>query len=255
MALTFSIVTCTWNSAAYLDACIASVLSQDYPHVEMIFVDGGSTDGTLEKIRALPRPFTLLENIRGGISRAMNEGIRVASGDIVAHLHSDDYYLRADVLSRVAAHLTQSGRDWLFGRIMRDLNGVLHAEGFRAPEYSHARLLRRNFIPHPATFVRRTRLNELHGFDTGLQFAMDYDMWLRLGRKAEPVQLPVPLAAFRVHDGSLSTRHQLAAMEEDFKVRLRHLHRNPASQALHYTRYLARRRQALRMEQQAGVPT
>ena len=253
MPLTFSIITCTWNSAAFLDACIASVLAQDYAHVEMIFVDGGSTDATLEKIRAIPRPVKLLENIRGGISRAMNEGIRIASGDIVAHLHSDDYYLRGDVLSCVAAQLQQSGRDWLFGRIMRDVGGVLQPEGFRAPDYSYARLLRRNFIPHPATFVRRTRLNELHGFDTGLQFAMDYDMWLRLGRKAEPQQLSTPLAAFRVHDGSLSTRHHLAAMEEDFKVRLRHVQRNPATRALHYTRYLARRRQALRSDREAGV--
>jgi glycosyltransferase involved in cell wall biosynthesis len=255
VALTFSIITCTWNSAAYLDACIASVLAQEDAHVEMIFVDGGSTDATLEKIRAIPRPVKLLENIRGGISRAMNEGIRIASGEFVAHLHSDDYYLRADVLSCVAAHLTQSGRDWLFGRIMRDVNGALLPEGFKAPDYSFARLLRRNFIPHPATFVRRTRLNELHGFDTGLQYAMDYDMWLRLGRKTEPVQLNTPLAAFRVHEGSLSTRHHLAAMEEDFKVRLRHIHRNPATRAMHYTRYLARRRQAMRTEREAGVQT
>jgi len=244
--MTISIVTCTWNSAQYLDACITSILAQDYPHVEMIFVDGGSTDGTLEKIRALQRPYRLLENVRGGVSRAMNEGIRIASGEVVAHLHSDDYYLRHDVLSSVMRQLDDSGRGWLFGRIERDIDGQLHAEGFRAPEYSYARLLRRNFIPHPATFVRRELLLQMHGFDTGLLYAMDYDLWLRLARLGDPVQVAGPLAAFRVHEGSLSTRNRLAAMEEDYKVRLRHANRNPASRAIHYTRYLARRRQALR---------
>ena len=59
MALTFSIVTCTWNSASYLRDSIASVLKQDYPHIEYIFVDGGSTDGTLQQIQALKRPYRL----------------------------------------------------------------------------------------------------------------------------------------------------------------------------------------------------
>ncbi|HEX2530777.1 MAG TPA: glycosyltransferase family 2 protein [Burkholderiaceae bacterium] len=249
MALTFSIITCTWNSAAYLDESILSVLMQDYPHVEYVFVDGGSTDGTLDQIRALRRPYRLLENVRGGISRAMNAGVQIATGDIVAHLHSDDYYLQPHVLSTVARHLESSGRAWLFGRIVQDLAGTLRPEGFVAPRYSMTQLLRRNFIPHPATFVRRDLMICAGGFDTSLKYAMDYDMWLRVGRLAKPVQLDEPLAAFRVHQGSLSSRHQLEAMKEDFQVRLAHAGANPLARGMHYTRYLVRRRQAM----QAGA--
>src|SRR4051812_46578480 len=115
MPLTFSIITCTWNSAAYLPESIASVLAQTYPRIEYIFVDGGSTDGTLDQIRALKRPYRLLENVRGGVSRAMNEGMRVATGDVIAHLHSDDYYLEPDVLATVARQMEASGKNWLFG--------------------------------------------------------------------------------------------------------------------------------------------
>jgi GT2 family glycosyltransferase len=251
MTLTFSIITCTWNSAAYLEQSISSVLAQDYPYIEYIFVDGGSTDGTLERIKALQRPYRLLENVRGGISRAMNEGIRIATGDVIAHLHSDDYYLRPSVLSTVAQHMEQSRKGWLFGRIMQDRCGALHPEGYTAPSYSYTQLLKRNFIPHPATFVRRELMNKAQGFNTKFKYAMDYDLWLKLGLLSEPIQLNEPLAAFRVHEGSLSSANKLAAMEEDYRVRQSHVGSNPISRAMHYTRYLVRRQQAIQAE--AGV--
>ena len=128
MALTISVITCTWNSATYLHESVASILAQDHPHIEYIFVDGGSTDGTLEQIRALKRPCRLLQNVRGGVSRAMNEGLRAATGDVIAYLHSDDYYLYPDILSRVAQHLEASGRGWLFGRTMARIDGKLHPD-------------------------------------------------------------------------------------------------------------------------------
>lgn len=245
MPLSFSIITCTWNSAAYLPQSIASVLAQDYPHVEYIFVDGGSTDDTLQQISAVPRPYKLLENVRGGISNAMNAGIRAATGDIIAHLHSDDYYLRPDVLSLVATLLEQKKQGWLFGRTMTDIDGKLLPEGYLAPRYSYAQMLRGNFVPHPATFVRRELMLRTGGFDTKLKYAMDYDLWLKLGCLSEPVQLDVPLAAFREHEGSLSTRNRLAAMEEDFFVRLSHVGRHPIAKAMHYARYFVRRQRAV----------
>lgn len=242
MPLTFSIITCTWNSAAWLDASIASVLAQDHPAIEYIFVDGGSTDGTLDKIRALQRPYRLLEDVGGGISRAMNAGIEAATGDVVAHLHSDDYYLRPDVLSLVNSRLEGSACGWLFGRTVSDIDGRLVPENYVAPRYSRQRLLRGNFIPHPATFVRRTLLQQLGGFDPRFKYAMDYDLWLRLAELSDPVQLDIPLAAFRQHAGSLSSSNRLAAMEEDFRVRLEHAGPAPLAHLAHYARYVVRRR-------------
>jgi glycosyltransferase involved in cell wall biosynthesis len=247
MAPTFSIITCTWNSERYLGESIASVLAQDYPHIEYIFVDGGSSDGTLEQIAALKRPYRLLNNVRGGVSRAMNEGLRVANGDFIAYLHSDDYYLRPDVLSCVARQLKASGRGWLFGRTMSLVDGELRADRFIAPRFSYDRLLRGNFIPHPATFVRRDLLLRAGGFDTHLKYAMDYDLWLKLAAFAEPLQIDEALTAFREHEGSLSSssRTRLAAVAEDFKVRLAHAGRNPLALLAHYARYAVRRRRAM----------
>jgi len=249
MPLTFSIITCTWNSAHWLEASIQSVLMQDHPSIEYIFVDGGSTDGTLERIRRLDRPYTLLENVGGGISRAMNAGIEAATGDIIAHLHSDDYYLRPDVLSLVAGKLEGSRSGWLFGRTVRDVDGKLIPENYVAPRYSAKRLLRGNFIPHPSTFVRRELMQRCGGFNPKFKYAMDYDLWLRLSQMSDPIQLDVALAVFREHAGSLSTSNRLAAMEEDFRVRLAHAGQRPVARLEHYARYFVRRRRAV----QAGA--
>lgn len=248
MAITFSVITCTWNSAAFLSESIASVLAQDYPYIEYIFVDGGSTDGTLEQIHALDRPYHLLKNVRGGVSKAMNEGLRAATGDVIAYLHSDDYYLRPDVLSRVAAHFEASGRKWLFGRTMTLADGKLIPDNYVAPRFSYASLLRGNYIPHPATFVRRELMLRAGGFNTSLKYAMDYDLWLKLAMMAEPLQLDEPFTAFREHEGSLSSssKTRLAAMAEDFGVRLSYASSNPLERLAHYARYFVRRQRIIR---------
>lgn len=245
MSARFSIITCTWNSQPWLAESIISVLRQTGPALEYIFVDGGSTDGTLDMIAAIPREIKLAQHVRGGISNAMNCGLELATGEIVAYLHSDDYYLHDDVLKTVSEAFSSSGCRWLFGRSMRAIDGDLLPEDYLAPLYSRQQLLRGNFIPHPSTFVTRDLLCEAGGFDTALRYAMDYDLWLKLSALAEPIQTSMPLAAFREHVGSLSTRNRIAAMREDLQVRLRHASPNPLARALHLLRYGVRRQRAL----------
>lgn len=237
----FSIVTCTWNSAAYLGQSVDSVLVQDWPHIEYIFVDGGSTDGTLEMIRSIPRQVTLIENVRGGISRAMNAGIAAATGEVIAHLHSDDYYAHPQVLSHVARALNETGAEWLFGRCLSDIGGKRVPEGYVVPRYSYRRLLKGNFIPHPATFVRKSLFDRTGSFNEQIKYAMDYDLWLRLGRLADPFQLDEHLAVFRWHPGSLTSSNRMASFEDDFAVRMRYTSKSPWSIAYHWAHYLVRR--------------
>jgi glycosyltransferase involved in cell wall biosynthesis len=212
--------------------------------IDYIFVDGGSDDGTLQRIRALQRPYQLIEQISGGISRAMNAGIHAARGDIIAHLHSDDFYLRDDVLLNVALAFREHGCRWLYGRTMSCIDGKLVPETYTAPRFSRRRLLRGNFIPHPATFVTRELLWRAGGFDPRLRYAMDYDLWLRLSLLARPLALPQALTAFREHDGSLSTREKTQAMREDLQVRLSHTGYDPLARVAHLLRYAVRRQRA-----------
>lgn len=233
----FSIVTCTWNSESWIGECLSSITQQDYPEIEQVFVDGGSTDGTLERIKAVKGDVTILEGVRGGISHAMNEGVRAARGDVVAHLHSDDFYVAPDVLSRVATAFRTRDADWLYGRCMSVVDGVLTENDFVTKPYSWHALIRNNIVPHPATFMRRSTFLDLGGFDPGYRYAMDYDLWLRAARIGAPIQLSDYLAAFRFHAGSLSTVNARAGHREALSVRLRHAGTGSLERVEHLARY------------------
>jgi glycosyltransferase involved in cell wall biosynthesis len=239
---TFSIVTCTWNSAATLPDTLASLRAQTCHDIEHIFVDGGSRDGTLALLDAFPGNKRILHDVRGGISHAMNRGIDAARGAIVAHLHADDYYAAPDVLASVAAAMEQSGRDWLVGEIAV-LAGtqVLPAQARRAYSY-RALVAGRAFVPHPATFVRRSLFEQCGRFDEQLRYAMDIDLWLRLAAHTPPVILARVLAVFRDHPGSVSSANKLLARQEEWRVRRRYARAAPISFALYCLRYLKRTR-------------
>lgn len=249
----FSIISCTWNSEPYLAQSIASVLAQDYPDIEYIFVDGGSTDGTLERIRSIPRPVVLVSDTRGGISRAMNRGIEAASGDVIAHLHGDDYYLHPRVLSMVAQALAGSARGWAIGVTAADRGGQIDCPPPRRFPYSYFNFVACRFIiGHPATFVSRAVWQRIGAFDETLDYAMDMDLWLRIGRKFDPVILDAPLAAFRLHAGSRSHANGLASVNEHIRVRLKYALSHPLASSLGLPRLWRARRDWAR--RQAGLP-
>lgn len=239
--LSFSIITCTWNSEPFVSQCIDSVASQVYPHIEHVFVDGGSADGTLERIKQLPGNVKYVTGILGGISNAMNVGAELATGDVIAHLHGDDYYLHRDVIGRVAGVLDSSNAQWLYGRIVSDIAGEQVKPDWRLPDFSLGRLLRGNFIAHPATFVRREVFLRSGGFDRSLKYAMDYDLWLRLAKILPPVGLDEYFSAFRRHPGSASTANVIDAFEEDHLVRRRNMPRGLLSRLTHESIYHYRR--------------
>lgn len=246
MSLKFSIITCSWNSALYLPRSIDSVSGQDYPNIEYIFVDGGSDDGTLDLIRAIPKPTKLVTGIRGGISAAMNKGIELATGDVVAHLHSDDYYLHGRVISQVARVLEECSADWCFGRAKDDVDNEVCPESWIVPRYSYQRLLKGNFIPHVATFVRKRVFEEVGLFDIQCRYAMDYDMWLRIGKHYDPVQVDEHFGVFRRHSKSASTANQMEGLEESFQICLRHASKTPWTYFYHYAHFLARKQRLQR---------
>lgn len=219
----FSIIVCCWNSARHIGDCIASIVRQQRSDLEVLFVDGGSTDGTLDLIAACGLPHRVMHNVRGGIARAMNVGILEARGDIVAHLHADDYYVDGEVLDTVDAALRDHPESlWLYGRFLNEIDGQLQPPGYPFHPYSRRELLRRNLIPHVSTFVRRHAFASCGLFDTRYRLAMDYDLWLRLSRDGDALQIDHPLGVFRRHSESSTSKHRLASFHEDFLARFRH---------------------------------
>jgi hypothetical protein len=173
-------------------------------------------------------------------------GVEMASGDIIAHLHSDDYYLAPDVVSRAVTLLQQSRAEWLFGRMVSDHAGTLVKDNWQMPAYSRKRLLQGNFIAHPAVFMRKALFERAGGFASEYKYAMDYDFWLRVSALAEPVYLEAELAAFRWHPGSTTSANRMASFEEDHQVRLRYVSAAPLERLVHALRYQVRKRRLLR---------
>jgi glycosyltransferase involved in cell wall biosynthesis len=239
----FSIVTCTWNSAATLAETLASVRRQTCRDVEHIFVDGGSTDGTLDMIAAYPGRKRMLRDVGGGISRAMNQGIAAATGDYVAHLHSDDYYAGDDVLATVAERFASESADWVVGKVQVLKDGHLIPPYPMVPFSYGSFAAGRASVPHPAVFIRRSVFERVGLFDEGLKYAMDIDLWLRLGLVARPVTIDRALTIFRDHAGSVSSANKIKARQEEFRVRRRHMRQAPLAFGIYCLRYLKRMRE------------
>lgn len=220
-----SVVTVCKNNRVFLPQTIESVLAQDYDDVEYLIVDGGSSDGTVEIIKDYADKSGSIRWISepdGGISDAMNKGVAMATGDVVAHLHSDDYYAHRGVLSHVASKFKEYPKiRWLTAGLSFAAEDGRVLKEVRVRKYSYRRLLRGNILLHPATFIRRDAFQKVGGFNEEVRYCMDYDLFLRLGAISDPLSLDEQLAFFRVHTGSLSVSQSEQAYAEEFEVRLK----------------------------------
>ncbi|QWV95064.1 glycosyltransferase [Geomonas oryzisoli] len=219
-----SVITICYNSARHIEKAMASVLAQSYPDLEYILVDGGSVDGTVDIIRehaARDARIKWVSEPDRGISDAMNKGVALATGEVIAHLHSDEYYLDREVLAEVAATFRRSpGALWATGGFhFVDSQGRFLKE-IKVRRYCYRRLIHSNIILHPATFIQRDAFLAAGGFDLGVHYCMDYHLWLRLGAMGDPVPIRRAVACFGVHGGSRSLAQAEAAYAEELKVRL-----------------------------------
>ena len=173
-----SIITATYNSAATIADTINSVLSQDYSDIEYLVIDGGSSDATIEIVKANAPKFDgrlrwISENDHG-IYDAMNKGIRMATGDIVGILNSDDYYTSNDVLSTYANAFKTSKVDGQPHKVARYYSSKI----FRPT------LLRFGFMPaHPSFYVRRSVYEQAGFYSLDYKIGADFEMMVRLFRK------------------------------------------------------------------------
>lgn len=177
-----SIITISFNSAETLQDTIHSVAMQSYSDIEYIIIDGGSTDETLDIINKNYRTISYwVSEPDKGIYDAMNKGIRMATGDIIAILNSDDFYVHTDVISQVVEHFQRSGADSVYGDIQYidryEPNRVVR--NWVSGYYQRHKFLLGWMPPHPAFFVKRTIYETCGNFDTRLKTSADYELMLR----------------------------------------------------------------------------
>jgi glycosyltransferase involved in cell wall biosynthesis len=198
-----SVVTPSFNQGRYLEDTITSVLDQNYPNLELIVCDGGSTDESIEVIRKYEKHLAWWCSEQDkGQTDAINKGLRRATGQILAYLNSDDFFLPNAfhyVAQAYQAH-PEAGLYTGNGLIVdgRKANPRLY---MREIGYTYDSMLRGScYLLQPSTFINRKAWDKAGEFDDTLRFAMDLDYWLRIGRDFDVVLLNEPLSAWRMHE-------------------------------------------------------
>ncbi len=196
-----SIVTPSYNQADYLEATIRSVIEQDYPQIEFIVIDGGSTDNSLEIIRRYDdRISSWISEPDTGQTEAINKGFARATGGVLAYLNSDDLYRPGAI--REAVEYLDANPD--VGMVYGDADFIDESGEvigrFPAAQTDYKRL-RRGYvhIPQQAAFFRAELWEQVGPLDPAFQFAMDYDLWVRIAARTRISYHKRNWAAFRLH--------------------------------------------------------
>lgn len=207
---TITVVTPCLNARGTIETALASVREQADDNVEHLVVDGGSTDGTVDLLRAT-RCIRWTSEPDRGLADAMNKGIAMATGEIVGQLNADDRLLPGAIARVRNAFARDTQREWLTapclivdadGREIRSL--VTQYKRFFLLRYSRRSLLVQNYVQAPSTFVRASAYAAVGPYDERFKYSLDYDMWLRLAERGDPIILDEPLSAFTMAEGSLS---------------------------------------------------
>ena len=196
-----SIVTPSFNHAQFIEATMRSVLTQDYPNIEYLVVDGGSNDGTVDVIKKYEDKLAWWVSEKDkGQTDAINKGFNRAKGDIFAWLNSDDTYQPGAVSA--AVKYMQEHPD--VGMVYGDCN-FIDEHGNVIGKFNSAqtdyRLLRQGYvhIPQQTMFFRRELWEQVGPLDPSFYFAMDYDLWTRIAAHAQIKYVPQTWANFRLH--------------------------------------------------------
>lgn len=219
-----SVITAVYNNRETIVAALESALAQTDVDLELVVIDGGSTDGTLDLLRSYSHQLdVLVSEPDGGIYDALNKGIRCATGEVVGFLHSDDLFADTSVLSQIASAFADPAVGAVYGDLVyvrRDSPDRV-VRYWRAGEFSWHNLSKGWMPPHPTLYVRRSIYERVGMFDISYRIAADYDFILRLLVREKPnVQyIPQVLVKMRVGGASNCTLWNiLHKSREDLRV-------------------------------------
>jgi len=195
-----SIITPSYNQAAYLEQTLTSVLEQDYPRLEYLVIDGASTDGSVDIIKKYADKLAFWVSEKdSGQSEAINKGLARAKGDILAWLNSDDYYLPGAIAAVIKVFEENPDVVLVYGNMLAvDAKG----ETINLLKYNQlnlADLLCFQIIGQPAVFFRRESLKKAGGLDATYHFLLDHHLWLRIALQGHILHVDKTWAAARYH--------------------------------------------------------
>lgn len=199
-----TVVTPSFNHGRFIRETIESVLTQGYPRIEYLVMDGGSQDGTVEILKAYGDRLSWVSEPDGGPTRAINKGWRRARGSILAYLNADDTYLPGAVETAVRALGAHPDAGAVYGEGYHVDEAGAVIERYPTEPFDMARLAQTCFISQPTVFLRRDVVERLGYLDESRRYCMDYDLWIRLARVTRLVHVPEYLANTRLHPATIT---------------------------------------------------
>lgn len=211
-----TIITPAYNRANLLAETIESVLGQDYPNLEHLVLDDGSTDGTADVLARYAGRVRVEWHPNMGETRTVNRGFALARGDVIGVVSSDDPLLPGAIRHivetlRARPEVLVAYPDW---RMIDAVGNPMRDE--RTYDYDYVDMVRRHHcVPGPGTLFRRSVADRLGGRDPAFRYVADFDFWLRAGLLGPFVRVPEILATFRVHGDSASVNQKHESMAEE----------------------------------------
>jgi glycosyltransferase involved in cell wall biosynthesis len=234
-----TVITPSFNQGRFIDQTIKSVLEQNYPNLEYLVVDGGSTDETIDILHSYGEQITWLSESDRGQTDAINKGLLLATGEVIGYLNSDDMLMPGALLKVGVFFKDHPQISWLTGNcLIVDQNGqeirrlITFYKKLWLRIRSTGMLAVMDYISQPATFWRWGVIERIGYFDEACDYAMDYDYWLRLRKYYQLYYLDETLACFRVHPESKGGSAFDAQFLDDMQVARRHI-KSPAILKLH----------------------
>jgi len=194
-----SVITPSYNQGQFIERTIQSVLSQDVSQLEYFVADGGSTDETVGILKKYENRLDWVSEKDGGQTDAVNKGIRATSGEIIGWLNSDDIYYPGVLIAVKDFFDSHPDVDVIYGNAnhIDTKDGVI--EPYYTEDWDYERLKEICFICQPSVFFRRSIIEQAGLFDEKLQYCMDYELWLRLGKLTNFVRLNKTLSGSRLY--------------------------------------------------------
>lgn len=226
----------SFNQARFLREALDSVLSQPWPDLEVIVMDGGSTDGSVEILRGYGERISFVSERDRGQADAINRGFAKATGEIVAWLNSDDRYAPSAIPTAVAALSSHPDAAMVYGEgdIIDAEGRVTSRFGFTQPFDLWALINVADYIMQPTAFMRTACLRAVGGLDESLHYGLDWDLWIRLGCRWRLAYVPALLAETREYGETKTSTGGFRRFGELRRIMSRHGARPFAPAAVGY---------------------